>query len=172
MMKVLIGHELPDTLTMPDKYFNHVYEDNWLADPVVKQMVKDVDKSDLVDQCVISPVLGQIAPERLSGGVKALILLLKEDNPECYINMTACGQNCAKWLAYISTHRDCVCVQTGFHIDFTDMDVDILCLNNGEHIKDGITWAMKQEEFGESYYDEIAEKQWYSSWEKQWGYLL
>lgn len=42
-------------------------------------MIKDVDKSEVVsDECIISPVLGQIPPERLSGGVKTLLLILNE----------------------------------------------------------------------------------------------
>ena len=51
-----------------------------------------VDGSKVISANAIeSPVLGVIAPERLSGGVKALILMYKE--PNLIINASACGDN-------------------------------------------------------------------------------
>lgn len=46
-----------------------------MSDPVVKQMVLDIDNSEVISNGAIkSPVLGIISPTALSGGVKALIL--------------------------------------------------------------------------------------------------
>lgn len=57
-------------------YFKYDYEDNWITDPFVKKMIKDVDQSIVLDSGVIdSPVLGKIPPTGLSGGVKTLILV-------------------------------------------------------------------------------------------------
>lgn len=39
-----------------------------VCDPVVVQMVRDVDQSELKGLCVLSPFLGSISVERLSGG--------------------------------------------------------------------------------------------------------
>ena len=69
-----------DTIELVDSVFDNNYEDEWLNDPVVKEMVLDVDKSEILSpHCIESPVLGQIPPSELSGGVKALILALKTD---------------------------------------------------------------------------------------------
>ena len=53
------------------------------------------DSEVLSDECINSPVLGQIPPERLSGGVKTLLLILNE--PDRIFNASTCGDNCAKW---------------------------------------------------------------------------
>lgn len=56
----------------PDTYFKYNYEEEWFDDALVKEMVQDVDSSAVMSAYAInSPVLGIIAPERLSGGVKA-----------------------------------------------------------------------------------------------------
>lgn len=58
-------------------------------------MILDVDKSSVISAHVIeSPVLGAITPKVLSGGVKVLILMLK-DNSFVY-NLSNCGDNYAK----------------------------------------------------------------------------
>ena len=45
---------------------NNPYEDEWLEDPVVQEMILDVDKSKVISSHVIeSPVLGPIAPDEL-----------------------------------------------------------------------------------------------------------
>ncbi len=57
------------------KNWEYDYEDSWIVDPFVKEMIWDVDKSTVLDSGVIdSPVLGKIPPTGLSG-----------------------GDNCAKW---------------------------------------------------------------------------
>ena len=86
-------------------YFNNTYEDEWLEDPFVQQMIWDVDKSKVISPRIIdSPVLGPITPRELSGGVKVLILLLK-DNSWIY-NISNCGDNCAKWILEIAKKKD------------------------------------------------------------------
>ena len=72
---------------------------------MVKEMVKDVDKSTVIDSGIIdSPVLGKIPPIGLSGGVKTLILVKFE--PEKVFNASTCGDNCAKWLLKIAERED------------------------------------------------------------------
>ncbi len=62
----------------PDTYFKYNYEDELFEDDFVKMMVQDVDGSTVVSaHSIDSPVLGIIAPERLSGGVKPLLLCIK-----------------------------------------------------------------------------------------------
>ena len=86
-------------------YFKYDYEDDWITDPFVKKMVKDVDQSIVLDSGVIdSPVLGKIPPTGLSGGVKTLILVKFEKDK--IFNASTCGDNCAKWLLKIAETED------------------------------------------------------------------
>ena len=86
-------------------YFDNVYEDEWIEDSFVKEMIQDVDKSTVIDSGIIdSPVLGKIPPIGLSGGVKTLILVKFE--PEKVFNVSTCGNNCAKWLLKIAEQED------------------------------------------------------------------
>ena len=48
--------------------------------------------------------LGQIPPERLSGGTKTLLLILNES--EKIFNASTCGDNCAKWILEIGKRKD------------------------------------------------------------------
>ena len=59
-------------------------------------MILDIDKSVVESRyCIMSPVLGQIPPQYISGGVKALILMWKTDK---VVDLTACGEDCAEWI--------------------------------------------------------------------------
>ena len=86
-------------------YFDNVYEDEWLEDDLVKEKIRDVDHSEVLTPHIIeSPVLGAITPRELSGGVKVLILMLKDDS--FIYNMSNCGNNCAKWVLKIAEKKD------------------------------------------------------------------
>lgn len=86
-------------------YFDNVYEDEWLEDDFVREMIRDVDHSEVLTPHIIeSPVLGAITPKELSGGVKVLILMLKDDS--FIYNMSNCGNNCAKWVLKIAEKKD------------------------------------------------------------------
>ena len=86
-------------------YFDNVYEDEWMEDDLVKEMIRDVDHSEVLTPHIIeSPVLGAITPRELSGGVKVLILMLKDDS--FIYNMSNCGNNCAKWVLKIAEKKD------------------------------------------------------------------
>lgn len=45
-----------------------------------------------------------MTPRELSGGVKVLILMLKDDS--FIYNMSNCGDNCAKWILKIAEKKD------------------------------------------------------------------
>ena len=86
-------------------YFDNEHEDEWIEDPFVKEMIQDVDHSAVLSAHIIeSPVLGAITPKDLSGGVKVLILMLKDDS--FIYNLSNCGNNCAKWVLRIAESKD------------------------------------------------------------------
>ena len=60
----------------PSLVYKYSFDLKWFQDELVQQMILDVDKSKYVTGGVIdSPVLGPIPPEKLSGGVKTLIMI-------------------------------------------------------------------------------------------------
>ncbi len=150
MVKVLFGEDFGEkTILDIDSYFNNVYENDWLADETVKQIIKDIDGSELNGLNVISPVLGSISVRDISGGAKALICLLKEENPEGFIDLVVLGENCEKWLAYIFENRDVQVCMTGYHLFFDDYNVSGVCLNDNAEIKNSADWRDKLFEYGE-----------------------
>ena len=104
MLNIFYG-DMKEAVYNTAAYFKYDYEDDWITDPFVKKMVKDVDKSIVLDSGVIdSPVLGKIPPTGLSGGVKTLILVKFEKDK--IFNASTCGDNCAKWLLKIAENKD------------------------------------------------------------------
>lgn len=92
-------------MTDAPSYFDNVYEDEWITDAFVREMIQDVDSSTVLNAHIIeSPVLGPITPKELSGGVKVLILMLKDDS--FVYNLSNCGNNCAKWVLKIAEQKD------------------------------------------------------------------
>ena len=100
MLNIYFGN-MPDTLYNTAVYFKNTYHDEWITKPLSVEMIKDVDKSDVVSSGLIeSPVLGQISPLVLFGGVKTLMLV--DNVPGEIFNASTCGDNCAKWLLQIA----------------------------------------------------------------------
>ena len=101
---------------------------------IIKEMVKDVDDSEVVGPyLIISPVLGPIAPTHLSGGVKVLILLLKD--PNFIYNISNCGDNCAKWLLEIGRQKD-VTINLRHMMGFgKETEFNIKIKNNGKIVQ-------------------------------------
>ena len=117
-----------EVLTDAPRYFDNVWEDEWLEDPLVKQMIKDVDNSEVISPHLIeSPVLGPIGPKDISGGVKVLILLLKDTS--FIYNISNCGDNCAKWILEICKDKDIVAYLE--HVMHFKDPFDIKVLNTG-----------------------------------------
>jgi len=107
MLNVFFG-DMPDAVFDTARYFNNRYKPAWITKERTVHMVKDVDKSEVVDANLIqSPYLGAIGPRNLSGGVKTLILV-DNDRSGRVFNASTCGDNCAKWLLEIAADRKVV----------------------------------------------------------------
>lgn len=86
-------------------WFKYNYDPSWFEDGLVQEMIREVDHTEYVGGSVFdSPVLGMIPPERLSGGVKTLIMIYKM--PEKIFDATSCGANCAHMLLEIGKRED------------------------------------------------------------------
>ena len=144
MVKVLFGKELPNSIVNIDVYFDNTYEPDWFEDELVKQIVRDIDQSE-IEGCVLkSPFLGDVAIEHISGGAKAVITLLKNERLSFPINLIVCGENCEKWLAYVFEHKDVTVCTTGLHLAFSGYNIDGFCLNDGKRFRN---WETKMDEF-------------------------
>lgn len=132
MLNVYFG-DMPGAIFNTAVYFKNTYRDSWITNPLSVQMIKDVDKSDVVSESVIeSPVLGSITPLALSGGVKTL-MLVNFDRKHVF-NASTCGDNCAKWLLKIAEKRRVV-INLHHVMDFGKGPFKIKVLNNGKIVK-------------------------------------
>ena len=126
MLSVYYG-DMKDAIYNTSIYFKNTFRKEWLDDPFVIEMIKDVDNSEVLGTGAISsPILGVIAPTTLSGGVKTLILIYKD--PDNVFNASNCGDNCAKWLLKMGETRD-ITINLRHLMDFGDGDYQIKILN-------------------------------------------
>ncbi len=136
MLNIYYG-DMPDAIYNTSVYFKNVYEENWITNPLAREMIYDIDKSTVLDGSVIdSPVMGKIPPISLSGGVKTLILIANE--PETVFNASACGDNCAKWLLKLGKEKD-ITVNLLHLMDFGNEKFAVHILNT-----DQIVHSMKE----------------------------
>ena len=62
MLSIIFG-DMPEAIYNTDVYFQNQYKDSWLMKPLSKEMIRDVDKSEVISANLIeSPVLGPISP--------------------------------------------------------------------------------------------------------------
>ena len=116
MLNIYYG-DMKEAVYNTSAYFKYDYEDSWIVDPFVKEMIQDVDKS------------GKIPPTGLSGGVKTLILF--KFNKDKIFNVSTCGDNCAKWLLKIAESEDRT-VNLRHLMDFGKEPFEIRILNTNE----------------------------------------
>ena len=130
MLKIIYGRlEADNFVYNPDEYFNFNREDSWLEDKVAKQMVEDIDKSEIIGPNLIhSDILGPIPPEYLSGGVKTLICI--KNRPDLIFNATACGDNCSNWLLKLAENQNII-INLYYCMQFKE-PFEIEILNTGD----------------------------------------
>lgn len=104
MLRVWFG-DRKNTIYNTSVFFKNRYIDEWITDDFGKKVIMDIDHSEVIDANNIkSPVLGNISPLQLSGGVKALILM--KHFPGKIFNASNCGDNCAKWILSLGEEKD------------------------------------------------------------------
>ena len=130
MLSIIYG-DMQNSIHNTNVYFKNTYEPEWFESDLAKKIVKDIDNSDVLSgECINSPVLGQIPPERLSGGVKTLLLMLNE--PDKIFNASTCGDNCTKWILEIGKQKD-LTINLRHMMGFgKDTEFEIRIQNGGE----------------------------------------
>ena len=132
MLSIYLG-QMGEAIYYPPVYFDNQYEDEWITEPLTIEMIKDVDKSEVVSSHLIeSPVLGPISVKEISGGVKTLILMAFDETQKVF-NASACGDNCAKWILEIGKRKD-LTINLRHIMNFGKEDFEIKILNTGEMV--------------------------------------
>ncbi len=129
LLNVFFG-DMPEAIYNTSVYFKNQYKEKWITDELSVEMIKSVDRSEVLDANAIkSPVLGIISPVGLSGGVKTLILIANDRKH--IFNASTCGDNCAKWILKIAEDRD-VTINLRHIMDFGKKKFKIRILNTNE----------------------------------------
>lgn len=132
MLNIFFG-KMDDAVYNTAVYFKNTYRDSWITNDLSVEMIRDVDKSEVVSASLIeSPVLGSISPLMLSGGVKTL-MLVRFDRDHVF-NASTCGDNCAKWLLRIAEGRK-VLVNLHHVMDFGKGEFKIRVANSGKIVR-------------------------------------
>ncbi len=135
MLNIVYG-EMPEAVYNTSLYFDNTYYDSWLLDDFAKEMIKSVDKAEVLSgQAVKSKALGVIPTTRISGGLKTLLLIYNQ--PEKVFNASTCGDNCAKWLLRIADKADKdITVNLRHIMDFGRGKFAIRIVNNNTIVHD------------------------------------
>lgn len=132
MLSVYLG-EMEQAIYYPPAYFDNQYEDEWITDKLSIEMIRDVDKSEVIGPHLIeSPVLGPISIKEISGGVKTLMLLAFDQSGRVF-NASACGDNCAKWILKIGREKD-LTINLRHLMDFGNNEFELKILNTGDMV--------------------------------------
>lgn len=113
-------------------YFKNTYKDSWITKDMTLEMIKDIDKSDVISAKEIqSPIFGLMSPIQLSGGVKTLILIANDKNH--IFNASTCGDNCAKWILEIANNsKRKILINLRHIMDFGEGEFKIRVANTGK----------------------------------------
>lgn len=139
MLYVRLGDFTEDCITNVKKFFDFYKQKDWFANPFVREVIRGVDKSEIIEgEYIESPVFGGMSPDRLSSGAKALSLM--KMCPEYVIYATRCGDNCIPYLIELAMDRDVTVLlhhcpafpkefPEGFSVSFVESGVTV---TNGE----------------------------------------
>ena len=131
MLNIFFG-DMPESIYNTSVYFNNQYEDEWITDKLSVEMIKSIDRLEVLGANAIkSPVLGIIPTTSLSGGVKTLILIANDKKH--IFNASTCGDNCAKWILKIAENRD-ITINLRHIMDFGKKKFKINVLNTNETV--------------------------------------
>lgn len=132
MLSIYLG-QMDQAIFHPPTYFDNQYEDEWITNPLSVEMIKDVDKSEVVSPRLIdSPILGPISVKEISGGAKTLMLMAFDQSGKIF-NASSCGDNCAKWILEIGKQKD-LTINLNHIMNFGKGEFEMRILNTGEMV--------------------------------------
>ena len=129
MLHIYFG-DYPEAIYNTNVYFDNTYKDKWITKSISKEIIKDVDKSEVLDEkTILSPVFGNMSPKKLSGGTKTLLLI--DNDSKKVFNASTCGDNCAKWILKIAQDRKVV-INLRHLMDFGKDEFKIKVINTSK----------------------------------------
>ena len=144
MLNIYFG-DMPEAVYDTNMYFNNTYKDSWITKPLSVEMIRNVDRSEVIDgKTINSPIFGHMSPKKLSGGAKTLLLIANDKNK--VFNASTCGDNCAEWILKIAEDRK-VEINLYHLMDFGDGDFKIKVLNTGKIVRNMSELALEAGEF-------------------------
>lgn len=124
MLHMWINHEIEDwrIVKLPFREtVKEIYKREWSTGKWTNYITTQIDKTPLVkDYCFESPIFGQIAPESLSTGAIALIIMAHE--PETIVPLCWLGDNCIPVLAEMCKELDCTISFGAVYYSFDDFE--------------------------------------------------
>ena len=104
MLRIYFGN-LPDEIYNTEIFYENQYDRNWVMDDFAREVIRDIDDSEVVSPDVIkNDIFGSFPSTELSAGVKTLLLI--QNIPNKIFNISNCGDNCAKYLLRLAENRD------------------------------------------------------------------
>lgn len=132
MLHIYFG-DMPDAIYNTNVYFNNTYRDNWITRDFSREVIRAIDRSDVIDsQTISSPIFGNMSPKRLSGGVKTLILIAYDRTN--IFNASTCGDNCAEWILKLAASRK-ITINLRHLMDFGEGEFRIKIRNTGKIVR-------------------------------------
>lgn len=108
----------------PSDRFNFFYKPEWFQDELSREMLAVVDGCKYNGEySIISPVLGNISPYMLSGGLKTLLTLRHYNDNDYLVDLAFMGQNCMYYLSKILQDKSLKMVCHTYHNSFMDYPV-------------------------------------------------
>lgn len=133
MLHIYFG-DMPDSIYNTEVFFKNTYDEEWFQDSFAREVVKKIDKSEILDvNAIKSPVLGIIPPTQLSGGTKTLLLI--HNRPDLVFNASTCGDNCAKFILELAKQKD-VTINLRHIMDFGKGKFHVHIINNDVEVYD------------------------------------
>lgn len=104
-LNIAFGDYYKSIIYNTEVYFRNSFRKEWIEDEKIKKVIRDVDKSTVINgNAIESPVFGIMPPTKLSGGVKTLMLMY--NNPHMVFNVSTCGDNCVPFIEEMVKEKD------------------------------------------------------------------
>lgn len=133
MLNVIIGRPEGEVYETA-RYFDALFEEEWMNHDIIKYIIKDIDESEMVSSRLIqNDTYGSFSPKDLSGGTKTLILML--NFPDIIFNGSQCGDNCCKWMIEVGKLVSPTIAVHHIHKFPKDAEFEIRILNDNSIVR-------------------------------------
>lgn len=115
-----------------DPFFDRkLQQKDLITDDLAREILLDVEGTKVINRYIIdSKYLGVVSAEKISSGVKALLLM--KNYPDIVVCASRCGDNCAKWIQRIGMEQDITIVLLHL-MEFKD-PFEAYCMNSGKMV--------------------------------------